>query len=274
MHNTTYLTAITVPTARGGRLRCLIMALLLSVVGAVNAAPGEIHFTKSGPVPQLLELFTSQGCSSCPSADAFVNRLLDDEGLWNEIVPVVFHVDYWDYLGWQDLYSDSRYSSRQRNYRSLGRVNSVYTPGFLLDAREWLGYFRNPSLPKSSNRYGGTLNIDSIEGARTRLRISYQTASASPEQHYVHLALLGFGLRTNIQSGENRGKQLPYEFTVLSFQTEPLSSKDAVTWMSDVNWIRTNHDAKRYGLAAWVTTSHEQTPAQVLGGWLNNNQAP
>lgn len=256
------------------RIKYHLAVVLLCVASFTNAASDEIHFAQSGPVPQLLELFTSQGCSSCPPADAFVNKLLTDQGLWNKIVPVVFHVDYWDYLGWEDLYSDASYSSRQRRYRALGRIDSVYTPGFVVDAREWRGYFSNAVLPKRRNRRGGALNIDSIDGAKSRLRIRYQSDSESPAHHYVHLALLGFGIKTKIRSGENRGEYLPYEFTVLNFQTEPLRSADAVIWEGEMGLAKAKRKATSYGLAAWVTTANEPTPAQVLGGWLNAGQMP
>ena len=257
--------------------RALGASRVLALILGASSLAAETHFLQSGQPPQLVELFTSQGCSSCPSADAFVNRLLRDDGLWSEVVPVVFHVDYWDYLGWEDLYSEARYSQRQRNYRASGRVASVYTPGFVVDAEEWRGFFRAASLPKRrrSDR-GGELEVKRMAGDAQRFQVRYESLGEAPVQHYAHLALLGFGIRTPIERGENRGRKLPYEFTVLAFQTQPLHSADAQTWQGELTWedADAKRTAPRYGLAAWVTTKDNPTPVQVLGGWLDKDQDP
>ena len=80
---------------------------------------GNSH--QSGPQKvSLLELYTSEGCSSCPPAETWLSRLTTDGRLWKEIVPVAFHVDYWDDLGWKDRYAKQEYTSRQRSYFALG----------------------------------------------------------------------------------------------------------------------------------------------------------
>ena len=89
-----------------------------------QAAPATMPASKptaqtitSGPAcASLLELYTSEGCSSCPPAEAWLSNLTTDARLWTDVVPVAFHVDYWDYLGWDDVFACADFSERQRDY--------------------------------------------------------------------------------------------------------------------------------------------------------------
>ena len=91
---------------------------------------------QSGPLRvNVLELYTSEGCSSCPPADRWLSGLKQDDRLWREIIPIAFHVDYWNYIGWQDRFSSPVYSERQRHYARNKGLSTVYTPGFLLNGR-------------------------------------------------------------------------------------------------------------------------------------------
>src|SRR5210317_1284191 len=112
--------------------------LCLGLIGLFEAqAESSLNFSSGDRRVTLLELYTSQGCSSCPPAESWLNRFTDDDRLWKQVVPVAFHVDYWDYLGWRDPYALPQYSDRQRRYRSKGKVSAVYTPGFVVNGGEW-----------------------------------------------------------------------------------------------------------------------------------------
>ena len=101
-----------------------------SVAGDAAPAPASAD---RGPV--VIELFTSQGCSSCPPADRLLSRLAEEPAYRGRVVPLAFHVDYWDYIGWRDPFSSPRWSERQRDYgRSLG-LGTVYTPQLVIDGR-------------------------------------------------------------------------------------------------------------------------------------------
>ncbi|MDB4793761.1 DUF1223 domain-containing protein, partial [Methylacidiphilales bacterium] len=76
----------------------------------------DVVFKSNIPTASLIELYSSEGCSSCPPAEAWVNDLKSAPELWKSIFPVVFHVDYWDGLGWPDRFSRADYTQRQRNY--------------------------------------------------------------------------------------------------------------------------------------------------------------
>jgi Protein of unknown function (DUF1223) len=95
-----------------------------------------IEFQSSQRQVSLLELYTSEGCSSCPPAEAWLSKLKNSQGLWDEFVPVAFHVDYWDNLGWKDRFSDEQYTERQKSYAQLWSASDIYTPEFVLNGKE------------------------------------------------------------------------------------------------------------------------------------------
>ncbi|MCB1738986.1 MAG: DUF1223 domain-containing protein, partial [Gammaproteobacteria bacterium] len=112
-----------------------------------SAQPQSIHVNSGPRQVALLELFTSEGCSSCPPADRWLSGLIDDPRLWRELVPVAFHVDYWDYLGWPDRFASREFSRRQRDHARSGGLSQVYTPGVVLNGAEWRGWHRGRPLP-------------------------------------------------------------------------------------------------------------------------------
>lgn len=245
------------------KLTALLYGILL--LGGSQACLATVHIVKSGAVPQLVELYTSQGCSSCPPADRWLNALKRNPGLWQELVPVAFHVDYWNRLGWHDALSQSAFSTRQREYRRSGAVGSVYTPGFVVSGSEWRGYFSKAQLPAVEPREGGTLTI---QGDLNRLIIVYLPADGVQGEYIGNVALMGFDLKTRITAGENRRRVLDHDFAVLSFGAGQLRAKNG-GWQTSVSLSDTFQPAPRYGIAAWVTSADGRKPLQVLGGWLN-----
>ncbi len=115
-------------------------------------------FTSPERQVRLIELYTSEGCSSCPPADRWLSGLLTESHLWSSVVPIAFHVSYWDYLGWRDPFASEEYAKRQRIYASYGGTN-VYTPGFFVNGREWRGFFENRVLPSPPNLRPGIFKI-------------------------------------------------------------------------------------------------------------------
>lgn len=208
----------------------------------------------------LVELFTSQGCNSCPPAERWLGELQRDPRLWRELVPVAFHVDYWDRLGWRDEFARAEYSQRQRQYRREGRVGSVYTPGFVVDGREWQGWFRRGPLPERAVP-AGRLRL-SVRGQAVEAR--FDPVAGGDGVLQLHLALLGVGIESQIGAGENRGKRLSQDFTVLGHRAVP--SREG-RWRSDLPRYAAPAGA-RLALAAWVSRAGDQAPLQALGGWL------
>src|SRR5882724_13240893 len=109
----------------------------MAMFACVAASAAPVIFQSSGRQTAVLELFTSEGCSSCPPAEAWLSKLKGAPGLWHDFVPVAFHVDYWDHLGWKDPFASKEWTARQYHYSAIWKSSSVYTPAFVLDGREW-----------------------------------------------------------------------------------------------------------------------------------------
>jgi hypothetical protein len=243
--------------------RCLLTALFVAGVLPLWAG-SPVTFQSSEKQALLLELYTSQGCSSCPPAEKWIGRLVSDRRLWKEIVPMALHVDYWDWIGWKDPFASPDYTLRQREYKKARRVKTVYTPCFVANGREWRAWFSmNRKLPKSTVRAGrleGTVNNGDLSVRYHR------TAGAL----VLHVALLGVGLSTRVERGENAGRTLKHDFSVLAMTQQ--SSTNA-TWSLALPTPR-DASARRYAIALWVSRPDSLLPLQSTGAWLPGYRPP
>jgi hypothetical protein len=234
------------------RLSCLV---LLFCVSSANADDVRLN---SGPRQvTLLELYTSQGCSSCPPGERWLNEYMNRDELWNSVVPVAFHVDYWDYIGWKDIFAAEEHGERQRDYARAGKTRTVYTPGFFVNGREWRGWTMRMS-PRSSTREPGNLSA-TIAG--DRLTASFPAADKSLD---LHVAILGFGIETQIERGENNNRTLAQEFVALAHKVYRSANG---AWEVTLPVIR-QRAADHHGIALWVSEHGNPMPLQATGGWL------
>jgi hypothetical protein len=127
-------------------LALAILMMWLSAAGYIFTA--ETTTFESGETQtSLIELFTSEGCSSCPPAEKWLSAFNSNPDLWKKVVPVAFHVDYWNHLGWCDRFSKPEFTLRQQQYAAGWGGDSVYTPGFVVNGREWRDWFSGNALP-------------------------------------------------------------------------------------------------------------------------------
>lgn len=245
-----------------------IPSLVLPILLALSAPAAAQSFDSgTGPVG-LLELFTSQGCSSCPPAERWLSRLKGDSGLWTRVVPVAFHVDYWDDLGWRDPHANARFSQRQWQYQRSGAVSGVYTPGFVLAGHEWRDWTRAAAIELPAAGPPGRLQLD-LGDAAAVARFS-PAGNAGPGSYVLHLVRLGFDLETPVPTGENRGRRLREDFVALDWQSAPMQRRGA-TWEAEIGFQRKPvAGSGRQALAAWVSTAADPRPLQALGGWLTD----
>ena len=220
----------------------------------------EIEYKSGKQQVALIELYTSQGCSSCPPADEWLARLKDKPGLWDEFVPIALHVDYWDYLGWKDSFSREEYSNRQRLHRKQGNVSVVYTPGFFLNGKEWRSRFgrKIPGVGMPAGELIATLY-------NNLLNVRFESNQA--KANILNVGILGFGYQTPIQAGENSNRVLHEDFVLLSHSMH--KSLDG-TWEVSLP-EKVSPRAKQYGLAIWVSNGKNLKPIQTTGGWLPDN---
>jgi len=235
-------------------------------VSAETSTTLSASFSSPTQQARLLELYTSEGCSSCPPADKRISKLLADDKLWSSRIPVVFHVDYWDYIGWKDRYAKPEHSVRQTKHRGAGNINSVYTPGFVVDGKEWRGFFSSFRWPNPSSSEPGNLHL-SYNGSDALVTFTPQAKQV--QSFVVNVAWLGIGLATDVKRGENRGHVLKHDFVILRSMTSKLTSDDG--YALQIPFSSTGLPAARkYALVAWVE-SEAQQPVQAVGNWITLN---
>ena len=243
---------------------------VLVLIFAVSAnAQSYLNFEKQSndSTPILIELYSSQGCSSCPPAEEWISTFMNQEGLWSRYFPISFHVSYWNYLGWKDPFSDRRYSKRQYEHLNLLNIRQVYTPQFVVNSHEWRGWFERDyeSLEQIKSTQAPKLELK-IENGKIDAFLNEKLAS---DGHYkFHLALVGSGFETQVTRGENRNKQLKQDFTVLDFQTFTASSNAHFVGSVKPKPVLTEQ-AKQLAWVGWI--EHKGKVIQAVADWIENN---
>ena len=189
---------------------------------AIQPAIAAECSAKSGLVTvPLLELYTSEGCSSCPPADKWLGGLKPDT---SKFTPLAFHVDYWDYIGWKDKFSKAEYSDRQRKGAAFGGAGFVYTPQFVMNGRDFKGWDNsrlNEAVEKSQNiasRANLTLNTVTAANGEITLKASAQATKPSDAKNSdVFIALYENKLVSKVNAGENSGRELKHDYVVREF---------------------------------------------------------
>lgn len=224
-------------------------------------------FTSTTQATQLIELFTSEGCSSCPPADRWINKLKQHPKLWSEFIPVAFHVDYWDYIGWKDPFANTQFSNRQRQYAREANLSSVYTPGMLISGQEWTSWRRQSSLKLPSNTTTtGILSVMVDEGMITA---DYQATKSQTSDLILNIAILGFNVKSDVNAGENSGHTFTHDFVVLGFQRIALKRAENGLYSASVDKLpQLSVQSNTLAISAWVNSENNLKPLQTTGGWL------
>ena len=204
------------------RLATKVLFVFSIINLAIQPAIAAECSAKSGLVTvPLLELYTSEGCSSCPPADKWLGGLKPDT---SKFTPLAFHVDYWDYIGWKDKFSKAEYSDRQRKGAAFGGAGFVYTPQFVMNGRDFKGWDNsrlNEAVEKSQNiasRANLTLNTVTAANGEITLKASAQATKPSDAKNSdVFIALYENKLVSKVNAGENSGRELKHDYVVREF---------------------------------------------------------
>jgi hypothetical protein len=191
--------------------------VLTSIVVLLSAAAcqaAEPLAPRLGPTPVVVELFTSQGCSSCPPADQIVSDLAHDDALRGRVIPLTFHVDYWDRLGWRDPFSSAEWSRRQYTYVQALRANAAYTPQVVVGgARQFVGSNRaaleETLVALSHRKTMGSVSLTTTRsGAKATIHVNAKGSGN------LLLAVFDNSAATSVRAGENLGRTIPNDATV------------------------------------------------------------
>jgi hypothetical protein len=183
-------------------------------------------------------------------------------------VPLAFHVNYWDRLGWPDRFASRDATQREYAHAAAWKSASVYTPCFVRDGIEWR---TNAKTLEATKEKAGVLSL--VLANNDVCRVEYApTKPVAGEKLDVHVALLGGGLSSRLTAGENRGETLRHEFVVLAFETNALHAGPAGGgYAVECSLPRAKIvDVPRLAVATWVTRRGELQPMQATGGWLDS----
>ncbi len=230
--------------------------LLAITISAVSALAEPTTFSSTIAQTDLIELYTSEGCRSCPPAERRLNDFAHHKGLWSEFVPIAFHVDYWNYLGWPDRFSSKAFTSRQRSYSKHWKSSTIYTPCFVVNGKPT----RNPRASKSSDQ-PGTLKATIAAG---KIHVVFIPEKTDTKDLTVWVSPVSGDVSSNVTSGENRGRKLVHCFIALGLEQKTMTESGTIHTATLATPI---HPGTK-GLAVWVTNSNSMEPIQATGGWL------
>ncbi|MFD1912110.1 DUF1223 domain-containing protein [Halodurantibacterium flavum] len=187
------------------------------LAAAAHAPLASAQESGAAPNPVVVELYTSQGCSSCPPADELMERLAARP----DIIPLALHVDYWDYIGWADEFADPAFTDRQKGYARAAGERAIYTPQMIVGGIDRVEGVRPMMVADLITSHRARVNPVQVrlapEGDRVRIHLSAEPALPSAAQ--VHLVRYRPQETVKIERGENAGRTVTYHNIVTYWET-------------------------------------------------------
>ena len=201
--------------------RFLGFSLACCMLGIAHTAAAQCTASSSEQRVSLLELYTSEGCSSCPPADQWLSGLRAAGYRPDRVIPLALHVDYWDYIGWKDRFAKAEFTARQRQ-ANKGLLGFSYTPQVMLNGRDFRRW-QTPGRFEQALAYSGsaaprvrmTLALATLPAGETSITLSAQALDADSRKHGdVYIAVYENGLKSTVNAGENSGRELAHDHVV------------------------------------------------------------
>ena len=226
------------------RAFALLIVVCLSMANGTAAAP-------EAAVPVLVELFTAEGCSSCPPADTLLEKMIESQPAGGaEIVGLGEHVDYWDRLGWKDRFSSAALTSRQQKYADRSKSAEIYTPQMVVDGQDaFVGTDLNAARRAIERAIAAphgvvrlALDLSDANVARVTATVSGLPPSSPGDRADLLVAVTEDRLRTDVKRGENQGRTLTHAAVVRDLRTvadapSPSFSAEAKIKLAS-DWVR------------------------------------
>jgi hypothetical protein len=235
--------------------RLLIAAVIVSVAFAFTRTHHDaVTKVTANPGFALIELYTSEGCSSCPPADKLVAKIAQDYKD-KEVYVLAYHVDYWNRLGWKDVFSSPQYSARQKEYSSYLNLDGVYTPQAIVNGRtEFVGSdeskMRNVIQQDLAKNAPTTIALTNVSVSGNKARLQYHVTGAQSNSTLM-VAVIQKHAQTQVKAGENSGRMLPHINIVQKLQTISLKNDAGNTEIS----LPDGFNAKDWGIICFVQNS-------------------
>ncbi len=226
--------------------------IISAAAGLWLGLAGGVLGQSAGHNPVVVELYTSQGCSSCPPAD----KILSGFAARDDVIALGLHVDYWDYIGWKDIFAKRQYSDRQRAYAAHAGARTVYTPQIIVAGMDHLVGSRPAELDQMIRRHAARKGTVSLALGRSgdRLRVRAQTAAPFSRKAVVQVVRYLPEQRVEIGRGENAGRTLTY-------------SNIVTDWMRVAEWDGKSElslDLSASGAEPVVVIIQEDGPGPIL----------
>ena len=202
--------------------------ILLIALQAINT-PANAEFSASSAckaasganITPVVELYTSEGCSSCPPADKWLSTLKGKQ-VANPAVIQAFHVNYWDYIGWPDRFATPAHTNRQRQISSWNKQNGIYTPQMVLNGGDWRGWGGigplNAALPATKTVATSSINLQQTGADQFEAVVSPIAGSnGAPSTWSAYWTITEHGHVTKVKAGENSGETLLHDFVVRQY---------------------------------------------------------
>lgn len=235
----------------------------------VAAIAAECSAQSGAQTVPLLELYTSEGCSSCPPADKWLSSISAAGYGTDKVVPLAFHVDYWDYIGWKDRFAKPEFSARQREVAAIGRSSFVYTPQVMFNGADFRSWQQGSRFSqnianslKQPARANLGLNLNSAASGEIAVKASAEAINAEDRKNAdVYIAVYENKLKSSVNAGENSGRQLDHDYVVREwYGPYRLDDKSNGAWQRNLS-LKSEWRGRNAGVATFV---QDRTNGDVL----------
>ena len=193
--------------------RLLAAALALAAAPLWADSPASCHARSPAQVVPVVELYTSEGCNSCPPADRWLSKLKADSAT----VALAFHVDYWDRLGWKDRFASAAHTQRQAQQQSSNGARFSYTPQVVVDGSDRKDWYDLAAPPAQPTARAAAVAL-TLERSGDRIRATVTPVAAAPARLAAYWAVTEQGHVTAVKAGENQGVTLRHDHVVREYQ--------------------------------------------------------
>ncbi len=200
-------------------MRFYYLFFLLSLPLQVFAECQRV-ITASSPANRvaLFELYTSEGCSSCPPAEEWLSNLKESGISSQQLIPLAFHVTYWDYIGWRDQFASERHDQRQRQIAQYNSQNTIYTPQFVLSGSDYRTYNTFSSdvreIVSEESVVDLKLSVQQKEASKINVELVVNTQRSDAKDVAFFIAVYENDLSVDVRDGENEGELLHHDYVV------------------------------------------------------------
>jgi len=200
-------------------IKTLCLTLVLSNTTVIAAEQPSLSAHSGKNTTAILELYTSEGCSNCPQAEKYLSQLIKKHSQTKLFIPLAFHVDYWDYMGWEDPYSKPEHGTRQREIAARNKLNTLYTPQFVLYGRDFPAHKNIPEAitiinnikPHANIKLDAQLNNNRILATKIAIEANNERAQWNSN---IYIAITEDQLTSSVTRGENNGLLLQHQHVV------------------------------------------------------------